>query len=62
MLVCVNDAISPNEYDTTWPQDIDIIICTPDQSYSISDVSELSQGPSHPDNTNSSTEEYGLIY
>ena len=62
MSVCVNDLIPPNECDATTPPDIDKIPCTPAHADSISNVSETSQVPSYPSNTNFSQEEYGLIY
>ena len=48
MSVCGNDAISPNECDSTPPPDIYTIPRTPAQADIISDVSEPSQGSSHP--------------
>ena len=62
MSVCGNAAISTNECDATLPLNISTIPRTPYRYDSISDVSEPSQGPSHPSNTNSSPEEYGLVY
>ena len=57
----VHDAISTNECDATAPPDIDTITCTPAQTDSIGDVYEIFQRLSHPSNTKSSPEEYGLI-
>ena len=54
MSVCGNDVISPNEYDTTPPPDIDTIPRTPAQYYSISDLYQPYQGPSRPSKNNSS--------
>ena len=56
MSVFYNDAISPNEYDSTPPQDIYTVPHTPDQPGSTSDVSGPLQGPSHTSYANSPPE------
>ena len=62
MLVCGNDAISPNECDVTPPPDIYTIPLITVQYDITSDVSEPSQGPSHTYNNNYLPENYGLIF
>ena len=54
MLVCRNDAISPNECYAPPPLYIDIIPHPYIKYDSISDVSDPSQVPSHTSNENSS--------
>ena len=56
MSICGNGKISPNECDATTPPDIETIPHPPEPADSISDVSEPSQGSSHPSNANSSPE------